>query len=83
MHQTRARDVPSEKYTNEFWAFGPESGGSHFALELTHNYGVTSYELGGGFGHFGVAVPNVAAAAQEVKKAGFEITREPGPVIGK
>lgn len=27
------------------------------AVELTYNYGVDSYDIGEGFGHFGVALP--------------------------
>ena len=41
---------------------------SHFALELTYNYGVTSYDLGSGFGHFALAAPDITAIAQSVKQ---------------
>ena len=76
----RFREVPEEKYSNAFLGFGPES--SHFALELTYNYGVDSYDLGTGFGHFGLAVPDVAAAVERVRAAGGTVTREAGPVKG-
>lgn len=76
----RFREIPEEKYSNAFLGFGPET--SHFALELTYNYGVDSYALGTGFGHFGLAVPDVAAAAERIRAAGGTISREPGPVKG-
>ncbi|KAI0566788.1 glyoxalase [Gracilaria domingensis] len=78
----RERDVPSEKYTNVFYGYGSERKGEHFSLELTYNYGVDSYDIGTGFGHFGVAVEDAAATVQRVKAAGFKVTREVGPVKG-
>lgn len=82
MHVLRERDVPSEKYTNVFYGFGPEQRGEYFSLELTYNYGVDSYEVGTGFGHIGVAVSDVAAVVERVREAGFKVTREAGPVAG-
>jgi lactoylglutathione lyase len=38
MKVLRFRDIPEEKYSNCFLAYGPEE--THFALELTYNYGV-------------------------------------------
>ena len=55
-----------EKYTNAFMAAGSEK--MHFALELTYNYGVSSYDLGAGFGHFALATPDVTAVAESVRK---------------
>jgi lactoylglutathione lyase len=43
---------------------------------------VESYDLGDGFGHFGLAVNDVRATAEGVKAAGGRVTREPGPVKG-
>jgi lactoylglutathione lyase len=76
----RFREVPEEKYSNAFLGFGPEA--SHFALELTYNYGVDEYDLGTGFGHFALATPDVAAAVERVRAAGGAVTREAGPVKG-
>jgi lactoylglutathione lyase len=42
----RSRDIPEEKYTNAFLGYGSERKGEHFALELTYNYGVDSYDMG-------------------------------------
>ena len=70
MKNLRERDVPSEKYTNAFYGFGPEQKGEHFSLELTYNYGVDKYNIGTGFGHFTVAVDNVKQVAKRVEEAG-------------
>ena len=37
-------------------------------LELTYNYGVDRYDLGAGFGHVAIAVPDAAAACAAVKQ---------------
>eukprot|EP00178_Gracilaria_changii_P026533 TRINITY_DN816_c0_g1_i2.p2 TRINITY_DN816_c0_g1~~TRINITY_DN816_c0_g1_i2.p2 ORF type:complete len:303 (+),score=32.46 TRINITY_DN816_c0_g1_i2:213-1121(+) len=78
----RERDVPSEKYTNVFYGYGSERKGEHFSLELTYNYGVDSYDIGTGFGHFGVAVEDAARTVEKVRQAGFKVTREIEPVKG-
>ncbi|KAF8056006.1 lactoylglutathione lyase [Scenedesmus sp. PABB004] len=80
MRLLRQRDIPSDKYSNAFLGYGPET--THFAVELTYNYGVDSYDLGEGFGHFGVALPDVYKAADTIKAGGGTITREAGPVKG-
>ncbi|KAK9681549.1 hypothetical protein RND81_10G010000 [Saponaria officinalis] len=80
MKLLRHRDVPEEKYTNAFLGFGPEQ--SNFAVELTYNYGVDSYDIGTGFGHFAIATPDVYKFVENVKAKGGIVTREPGPVKG-
>jgi lactoylglutathione lyase len=63
----RKRDIPDEKYTNAFLGFGPED--KNFAVELTYNYGVESYDIGAGFGHFGIALPLAAAESDTAAAA--------------
>lgn len=82
MHVLRERDIPSEKYTNVFYGFGPEQKGEFFSLELTYNYGVDSYDVGTGFGHISVAVTDLTKILADVKDAGFTITRDAAPGIG-
>ena len=41
-----------------------------------------SYDLGTGFGHFGLAVSDVYKTVEQVKSACGAVTREPGPVKG-
>ncbi|GAV84615.1 Glyoxalase domain-containing protein [Cephalotus follicularis] len=80
MKLLRKRDIPEERYTNAFLGYGPED--SHFVVELTYNYGVDKYDIGSGFGHFGVAVEDVAKTVDLIKAKGGKVTREPGPVKG-
>ncbi|CAJ1962494.1 unnamed protein product [Sphenostylis stenocarpa] len=78
MKPLRKRDVPEEKYANAFFGFGPEQ--SHFAVELTYNYGVTSYDIGTGFGHFAIATPDVYRLVEDIRAKGGNVTREPAIV---
>jgi len=78
MKEIRRRDVPEGKYTLAFLGYGPEE--SNALIELTYNYGVTSYDQGTAFGHLAVGVPDVAAACEKVRAAGAKVTREAGPV---
>ncbi|KAF8036298.1 hypothetical protein BT93_C2123 [Corymbia citriodora subsp. variegata] len=80
MKLLRKRDIPEEKYTNAFLGYGPED--SHFVIELTYNYGVDKYDIGTGFGHFGIAVDDIAKTVELIKAKGGKVTREPGPVKG-
>ncbi|GBF92785.1 hypothetical protein Rsub_05404 [Raphidocelis subcapitata] len=80
MKLLRYRDIPEGKYSNAFLGYNSEEKG--FALELTYNYGVDSYDIGEGFGHFGVAAPDVYKLAETIRGGGGKITREPGPVKG-
>ncbi|KAM3401771.1 hypothetical protein ACQJBY_006039 [Aegilops geniculata] len=59
MKLLRRRDILEERYTNAFLGYGPED--SHFVVELTYNYGVESYDIGSGFGHFGIAVEDLSS----------------------
>ncbi len=52
------------------------------ALELTHNWDVTHYELGNGFGHIAIAVEDVYKACEKIREKGGKIKREAGPMKG-
>ncbi|XP_027355332.1 probable lactoylglutathione lyase, chloroplastic isoform X2 [Abrus precatorius] len=77
MKLLRKRDIPEDRYTNAFLGYGPEN--SNFTVEITYNYGVDNYDIGNGFGHFGVAVEDVAKTIDLIKAKGGKVTREPGP----
>ena len=50
---------------------------TNFALELTYNYGKDgpeAYNIGSGFGHFALAVPNVYELCDKVKQNGMLLT---------
>lgn len=79
MKELRRSEVPEGKYTLSFVGYGDEADTS--VIELTYNWGKDDgYELGTGFGHLAVGVPDVAATCRELRAAGVKITREPGPV---
>ncbi|KAK1605884.1 hypothetical protein QYE76_029557 [Lolium multiflorum] len=80
MKLLRKRDIPEEKYTNAFLGYGPEE--AQFVVELTYNYGVDKYDIGAGFGHFGIATDDVSKTVELIRAKGGKVTREPGPVKG-
>jgi lactoylglutathione lyase len=79
MRELRRRDVPEGKYTLVFVGYAGEETGAA-AVELTYNYGTEKYDLGSGFGHLAVGVPDVYGLCEALRGAGARITREPGPV---
>jgi lactoylglutathione lyase len=80
MQLLRTTDRPEQKYTLAFVGYGDESSGA--VIELTYNYGVGAYDLGGGFGHIAIEVPDAAAACAAVRARGGTVTRDAGPVKG-
>jgi lactoylglutathione lyase len=76
----RTSDNPEYKYTLAFVGYGrnPE----HAELELTYNYGVTSYDLGNAYGHIALSAEDIYQACDLVRANGGQISREPGPVKG-
>ncbi len=78
MKELRRRDVPDGKYTLSFLGYGDEA--TETVLELTYNYGVDKYDIGTGFGHLAIGMPDVAGTCAKLRAAGAKITREPGPV---
>ena len=80
MKLLRTTDRPEQKYTLAFVGYGDESQSA--VLELTYNYGVDRYDLGAGFGHVAIEVPNAAEACAAVRAKGGSVTREAGPVKG-
>jgi lactoylglutathione lyase len=78
MQLLRRKDYPDGRFTLAFVGFGPEADGA--VLELTHNWDTQRYELGNGFGHVAVEVPDAYAACAEIKRRGGVVTREAGPM---
>jgi lactoylglutathione lyase len=46
-------------------------------LELTHNFGVDSYEIGSGYGHVAVSVDDLDGALAELAEQGIEPEKPP------
>lgn len=80
MSLLRTSDNPEYQYTLAFVGYGDEVSGA--VLELTYNYGVTSYDNGNAFGHIALEVDNVYSACELIRARGGVISREPGPVKG-
>lgn len=78
MRLLRRNDYPDGKFTLAFIGYQDESEGA--VIELTHNWGVESYELGTGYGHIALEVEDAYAACAEIKARGGVVTREAGPM---
>lgn len=71
--------MPDGKYSLAFVGYGEEP--EHCVVELTHNWGQEKpYEIGTGFGHLAIGVPDVYGVCDQVTKTGGKVTRAPGPV---
>ena len=78
MELLRHQDYPGGEFTLAFLGYGPESETA--VLELTYNWGTSSYELGTGYGHLAIGVDDIEAACRRVREQGGQVTREPGPM---
>lgn len=82
MKVLRTRDVPEHKYSLTFLGYGEGNADGSAELELTCNYGVSSYEIGTAYGHIALGVPDAAAACERIRAAGGKVVRAAGPVKG-
>ncbi len=78
MRLLRRNDYPEGKFTLAFVGYQDESEGA--VLELTHNWGVESYELGTAYGHIALEVLDAYAACAAIKARGGKVVREAGPM---
>src|SRR5258708_18801333 len=78
MKLLRRKDYPDGRFTLAFVGYGDES--DHAVIELTHNWDTKSYDLGSGFGHLAVSVPDAQQACDAVRAQGGKVTREAGPM---
>jgi lactoylglutathione lyase len=78
MRLLRRQDYPDGRFTLAFVGYGDEKDTA--VLELTHNWDTKAYELGNGYGHIAIAVPDAYKARDEVKRRGGKVTREAGPM---
>lgn len=74
----RKNDYPEGKFTLAFVGYGDEANNS--VIELTYNWDTDHYDLGNGYGHIALEVPDVYKACEEIRTNGGKITREPGPM---
>jgi lactoylglutathione lyase len=80
MQLLRTTDRPEQKYSLAF--VGYESNPDQAEIELTYNYGVEKYDMGGAYGHIALGVDDIYATCEQIRAQGGNITREPGPVKG-
>ena len=78
MKVLRQHDYPDGRFTLAFVGYGDEDRTA--VLELTHNWDTAQYDLGNGYGHIAIEVPDAHQACEEVKKRGGKVTREAGPM---
>lgn len=78
MRLLRQKDYPDGRFTLAFLGYADESECT--ALELTHNWDTESYEIGSGFGHLAIQVPDVYQACDEIAAKGGEVVRPAGPM---
>ncbi|WP_370600880.1 lactoylglutathione lyase [Pseudomonas nitroreducens] len=74
----RKSDYPEGMFTLAFVGYGSEEDSS--VIELTHNWGIDSYEIGTGYGHIAIEVKDAAKACDDIRNNGGVVTREAGPM---
>jgi lactoylglutathione lyase len=79
MKLLRKKDFPGGKFTLAFVGYGDESDTA--VIELTHNWDQEeAYDLGNGYGHVAIGVPDIYATCEALEKEGANIPRPPGPM---
>ena len=79
MTQLRRKDFPGGKFTLAFVGYGAEA--DHAVIELTHNWDQEEpYDLGTGFGHVAIGVPDIYATCERLEAEGVALPRPPGPM---
>ncbi len=73
-------DYPGGKFTLAFVGYGDAS--SNAVIELTHNWDQEeAYDLGNGFGHVAIGVPDIYDTCEKLEAAGANIPRPPGAMM--
>lgn len=79
MTVSRRQDYPSGEFTLAFVGYGDEAESA--VVELTHNWGQEEpYDLGTGFGHLAIGVPDIYGTCEALAAEGVGIPRPPGPM---
>jgi lactoylglutathione lyase len=78
MRLLRRKDYPGGRFTLAFLGYGEESDTT--VLELTHNWDISSYEIGTGYGHIAIGVDDIVEVCDQMRAKGGRIVREPGPM---
>ena len=78
MDLLRKKDFPSGEFTLAFLGYGSED--ENTVIELTHNWGTDSYDMGNAFGHIAIAVEDAYKACDEITNKGGDVVRPAGPM---
>ncbi len=78
MKLLRKQDYPGGEFTLAFVGYGDEKNNT--VVELTHNWGTSSYDQGTAFGHLAIGVDDIYGTCDELKGKGINVVREPGPM---
>jgi lactoylglutathione lyase len=78
MKLLRRSDYPEGKFTLAFVGYQDEAAAA--VLELTYNWGVSSYDMGTAYGHIAIEVEDAYKACELVKQRGGKVVREAGPM---
>jgi lactoylglutathione lyase len=71
----KRRELPIRDEAVNYFLGVPGQGSPE--LELTHNFGVDSYELGTGYGHVALTVEDLDGTLERLAGQGIEPEREP------
>src|SRR5262245_16813965 len=78
MRLLRRREYPDGKFTLAFVGYDDEDRAA--VLELTYNWGVSSYERGTAFGHVAIGTDDIYGTCEAIRSRGGKVVREPGPM---
>jgi lactoylglutathione lyase len=78
MKLLRKQDYPGGEFTLAFIGYGDEK--NNMVIELTHNWGTSSYDQGNAFGHLALGVDNIYKVCDDLKAKGVKVVREAGPM---
>lgn len=67
---SRKKDFPEDKFTLCFLKLANSS----YELELTYNYGVSSYEKGEAYGHIALSCQDFEKTYERLKNDGYKVT---------
>ena len=79
MDLLRSQEFEAGRFTLAFVGYGSEE--SDAVIELTFNWDqTTGYDIGDGYGHIALGVPDIHSACEKIRQSGAKIIREPGPM---
>jgi lactoylglutathione lyase len=78
MKLLRKQDYPGGEFTLAFIGYGDEKNNT--VIELTHNWGTSSYDQGSAFGHLALGVDDIYKVCNDLKTKGVKVVREAGPM---